>query len=457
MLEQTKKGEITAFLSLIFILLLSFIGSILESASIQVSKNYVRTDTTRAMESVFAEYQKELLEAYDLFGLEATYETGNYREQNVLRRMEYYGAPTGDKQINKIQVLTDQGGKPCREQVYAYMSHKMGVNGIAEMLSTTTLWEEQESKSKEYQQEDIQTNKNLDTILIEKDTTLPKENNPLETISNLKKSNLLSVVMKKSDTISNKTISSTDLPSVRNKNQGYGTFTSTMEGGTSSKLYLGAYILEHFKHVVTPHEDGALSYEVEYIIGGKTCDKENLETVVKKLIAMRYVPNYAYLMTDTKKKAEAGVMAATLCSALALPAITEVAKQAILLAWAYGESIMDIRSLLAGHKIPLLKTTESWQLQLEELLQLGTQEDPKDGNDIEGGYTYAEYLRVLLFLEGEQKLTMRMLDVIERNIQVEYGASFFKVDQCISKVEVDSTCRLRRNIQYKFKTVYGYQ
>ena len=57
-----QKGEITAFLSLVFLLILSFLGAMVESASIQVLKNYKRADTILAVESVFAEYQKQLLE-----------------------------------------------------------------------------------------------------------------------------------------------------------------------------------------------------------------------------------------------------------------------------------------------------------------------------------------------------------------------------------------------------------
>ena len=72
------RGEVTAFLSLIFILLVAFIGGIMESASIQLAKNYRRADTDRAMESVFAEYQKELQEEYDIFALDGSYETGQY-------------------------------------------------------------------------------------------------------------------------------------------------------------------------------------------------------------------------------------------------------------------------------------------------------------------------------------------------------------------------------------------
>ena len=55
-----EKGEITAFLSLIFVLMISFVTAILESASVQAEKNQARLDMDRAVYSVFGEYQKEL-------------------------------------------------------------------------------------------------------------------------------------------------------------------------------------------------------------------------------------------------------------------------------------------------------------------------------------------------------------------------------------------------------------
>jgi len=44
-----KRAEITAFLSLVFILLVTFIVSITDAASIQAAKNYRRADAVRAM------------------------------------------------------------------------------------------------------------------------------------------------------------------------------------------------------------------------------------------------------------------------------------------------------------------------------------------------------------------------------------------------------------------------
>ena len=55
--------------------------ALVESASVQMAKNYRRADMNRALECVFAEYQKELLENYDVFAIECGYETGTYTEQ----------------------------------------------------------------------------------------------------------------------------------------------------------------------------------------------------------------------------------------------------------------------------------------------------------------------------------------------------------------------------------------
>ena len=48
------------------------------------------------------------------------------------------------------------------------------------------------------------------------------------------------------------------------------------------------------------------------------------------------------------------------------------AAQGILLAWAYGEAIMDIRTLISGGKVPLVKNAEDWKLSLSGLMQLGS-------------------------------------------------------------------------------------
>ncbi len=137
--------------------------------------------------------------------------------------------------------------------------------------------------------------------------------------------------------------------------------------------------MDHFDMAVEGDKTGALDYELEYILAGKESDRENMGAVADRLVLLRFVPNYAHLQSSAKKKGEARALAGTLCSLLAVPAVTEAAAQAILLAWAFGESVVDVRTLLKGNKVPLVKSEESWQLSLSGLMELGSGEDAGDG------------------------------------------------------------------------------
>ena len=452
-----EKGEVTAYLSLIFILLISFVGGIMEAASVQMAKNYRRSDMNRAIESVFAEYQKELLEEYGIFALEGSYESGSYSEETIKNRLDFYGAQGIRQSVSRIEFLTDHGAEAFCGQVEAYMKHKYGLNLLQDKIGMTDVWKQQEEQAKDCEKDEIKQQKELSGLLQENEGRLPTEENPIGHVEQLKKSSLLDLIMPKDKPVSQKTIDLGDTLSFRELNCGYGDFSDVAEeGGTLTSLILGEYLLEQFSNGAGEPGAGALDYQLEYILAGKRNDRENLEAVAGKLILLRFVPNYMHLQGSSTKKAEAEALALTLCSLLAVPAITEAAAQVILLAWAYGESLMDMRSLLRGNKVPLVKTDDSWQLSLSGLMKLGQEGDLNDGKDTQGGLPYKEYLRILLFLEKKETTAMRALDMIEQNLRTEHGLAFFKADQCISKIEVKSTCNLRRGIVYQFATYFGY-
>lgn len=452
-----KKGEVTAYLSLIFILLVSFVGGIMEAASVQMAKNYRRADMNRAMESVFAEYQKELLEEYGVFALEGSYESGSYSEANIEGRLDFYGADGIEQSVGRIEFLTDHGAKAFREQVGAYMQHKYGLDLLKDKIGMTDVWKQQEEQSEDCERAETEQQKELEDLLKENEGQLPSDDNPIEHVEQLKKSSLLELVMPKGKPVSQKTSDLAGTLSFRGINHGYGDFSDvSQDTGALTSLVFGEYLLTHFTHGADEPGAGALDYQLEYILAGKGSDRENLEIVIKKLMLLRFVPNYVHLQGSSAKKAEAEALALTLCSLLAVPAVTEAAAQVILLAWAYGESLVDMRSLLKGGKVPLVKSEDSWQLSLSGLMKLGQGEDVNDGKDTGSGLPYKEYLRMLLFLEKEEDIGMRALDIIEQNLRLEHGLAFFKADQCISKIEVKSTCNLRRGITYRFTTYFGY-
>ena len=71
-----------------------------------------------------------------------------------------------------------------------------------------------------------------------------------------------------------------------------------------------------------------------------------------------------YLMSDETKKNEIRIAAAALCALILQPGLAPLMEGAILLAWAYAESIYDVKSLLSGGRIPLLKDSGSWHYSL---------------------------------------------------------------------------------------------
>ena len=142
------RGEVTVYLTLTFILFVSLVLALTESASIQMAKNYRRADMNRAVECVFAEYQKELLEHYDVFAIEAGYESGTYSEQNLLDRLSYYGADM-ENDIKRIQLLADKNGELFMDQAGKYMKHKYGISWADKYLGSTSIWKNQEWQADE--------------------------------------------------------------------------------------------------------------------------------------------------------------------------------------------------------------------------------------------------------------------------------------------------------------------
>lgn len=430
-------GEITAFLSLIFILLISVVGALVQSASIQMTKSINRADMQLALESVFAEYHREMLEEYDLF-----VHMGS-EESTIESRLKYYGISNADQRIAKLELLSDRQGQPFWEQAVRYMKNWLGM----EEIETGNGADFSADSSLETLEE--QTKNSLVSALEQEEEGLLEEDNPLPNIQSIKKAGILSVVFPNEETLSNRSLEIETLPSHRDLAKG-NIDSQKNAGGMTEKVLFVSYLMDHFSDMTEEETTKSLFYEIEYLLGGEKSDRENLEDVCNQILKIRMALNYAYLLTDESKKAEAGALALGLCTLLTNPGIAEIVKQGILLAWAYGESIVDVRVLLKGEKVPTFKNSQNWQLQLSNLEKLGKAGEVTGEKSSETGLSYQDYLKGLLMLEENVNLCMRGLDLIEANLQI-------KVDQCMTKVEIESTYILQRGVRDTFITTYGYQ
>lgn len=454
-----KRGEITAFLSLVFVLLVSFIAAMLESASIQMMKNQKRLDADRAIFSMFGEYQTCLLEDYEVLAIDGSYGTGDFKEENLTERMHYYGTLGMEHEIEGIQFLTDGNGSAFREQLLVFMEHTYGISIVRNLTGLSGVWEEQELQGQEAAEQDNGINRELEETLAASESSLPAEDNPLIQTKALKESNILNLVLPKEYPLSEKTVDLAVMPSGRSLRRGRGSFYVRQGmNGVEERLLLHEYYLTRFGNALDRLEDEkSLFYEIEYLLGGQASDVENLESVLKKLLLIRFGGNWLYLQSDTGKQAEAEGIALTLSTIATLPAAAGIVKQALLAAWAYGESIVDLRALMSGKRTALVKSSATWQLSLSDLLTLGTTGDANTGMDVEGGFSYQDYLRVLLFLKAEDEITVRALDRVEQNIRAKEGCERFSVDDCVTKLKVQNRAEIHSRLSYQFPVYFGYE
>ena len=466
-----KKGEMTVFLSIVFVLMISFISGIIQASSIQAGKNLARLETDRAVYSVFGEYQKELLEQYHIFGVEGSYGTGSYTEDNLISRMHYYGTDGTEHEITGIQYLTDDHGQAFREQVLTYMEQTKGIGLIREFTGLTAEWEEQEIQGKEMEEIQEETAEQMeevsDLLETEEDTGTGGQEqiseNPFTFMEKISQYGIVSVVLPEDMVISEKTVDLEAQASYRNLRSGRGSFPSrTGMDGIEEKLLFDEYLAESFTNAVPEEEDAgaekdrSLDYEIEYILAGRSSDEENLESVLFRIFLIRMALNYTFLLTDTEKQGEAELLALAISAILLMPEAVEGVKQLVIAAWAAGESVVDIRTLLSGKRTALVKTSENWQTSLSSLFRLGD-DSRQEGSDIQGGICYKDYLRMLLFLENTDEITMRALDRAEENLRTEQQLDHFRADQCITRLRMDNTVTFHDSLTYQFPVYFGYE
>lgn len=267
-----------------------------------------------------------------------------------------------------------------------------------------------------------------------------KLTNPLKEIARLRKKSALDIVTW-DKSISSKKIKTSGLPSKGTRQKGNMKLPRKYSGLTANLLFR-EYLLQFFSNYVTQKEGGSLDYQIEYVLGGKSTDKKNLKYTADRLLLLREGMNYMYCVNNPEIERQTALLAAGLTGFLGMPAVTELTKQALLLAWAYGESLIDVRILLDQGRVPIQKDASGWSLSLEnlgrltEILQQGAPENTT-------GLSYMEYLRILLNMGNLSSQKMRALDLIQDTLQKERGNTGFKVQNCIValKAETKWNCR----------------
>ncbi|WP_432630263.1 DUF5702 domain-containing protein [Brotaphodocola sp.] len=185
----------------------------------------------------------------------------------------------------------------------------------------------------------------------------------------------------------------------------------------------------------------ALDYEVEYLIAGKDSDKANLMGALERLLAVREGLNLIHILSDSQKRSEARKLAMEITGLASASPLILVTTFLVMSVWALGESLMDIRGLLAGKKTPIWKKKEDWKLELSALLSIGENRKVEEGGG-KRGLSYLSWLKILLLLGNGVTQEYRMMDLIEKNIQL--GQREFHMRDCLYQSEIWTTVEAKR-------------
>lgn len=451
-----QKGSMTAAMSILLLVLLSLITVSIQSSRTACARAQAVNSMDTGLYSLFSEYDRELLERYNLFFLDASYHTGTIQIAQVLNHLEDYMRPVLDSGLTKCTVqicaadgfrtAADKNGAAVKQQIVRYMKENLGNAGIEALLEKT-----EEEKQALEEQENIKNN-GMEEINSEETVPMPEiseTNNPLEIIKSFKENGFLSFVLPSGVNVSEKTIDLSAALSKREKQQGMGEFPELeTEEGFTDKIFIQEYAFEKFKSF-TDRAETPLSYEMEYLLGGKDGDRENLSSVVKKLLLLREISNLAFLYTNPQKQGEIAACASALSFLLLIPEGMTFVQGVLAAGWAYIESIADVKTLLSGGCVPLVKDTGSWKTQISNLRA-------DTGITTEKGVNYEEYLRILLMSVPEQTLIMRIMDMIEINLQQEEGKENFAFDACIDAVAVSFQIAGPENKIWQAERMYSY-
>ncbi len=285
-------------------------------------------------------------------------------------------------------------------------------------------------------------------------TLSEEKKNLVETLRQLRTRGVLSLVIPEGKAVPEYAPASENFVSQRSLQSGVNMIPEPVSGFDSKTMML-IFLTEMFPCYTSEENDSEFKCQMEYAAAGKGSDAENLESVCRKLLAMREASNLAYLLSNPAKAAEADELALAVCSAFGHPELQFLVSLALKSGWAFAESILDVRELLDGGKIALVKSDDSWQLSIDALPYVLSQAD-SIRHSSSNGLGYKNYLRLILLTKNQAALTGSAMDLTEWNVRQAEGKGSFRLDSCIGSMDVILKGNLG-NKELAVREIYGYE
>lgn len=467
------RGSITVLLSFVLV----FVTGLFFTMSEVVRYYCLRDQTVRAAalscESTLADYCRPLWSEFGILGLDGGYGAVNFRrkiyEDRLSEYMEkngrsdgvhFFQAYTADSDLVAYSLLTDNGGaglvreaalhmkenlpaaalSAVRDNSRSSLSEADGLPSMDELLGSgkkaMDAAEENRHRGKDEEEQIPEGLKTLETVDgAEPDSATRKKleaaENPVDTVGNIRADGILDLVLPEGTQISGASFVNSDIPSKRARHTGNGRGQGP---GVDDLVWYRLWQMDKLQSYRHNLGRSGIQYEVEYVICGHDSDRENLKGTVHRILALREAANIGTITSDYVKMGQVEALAWSIAGATANPAIVEAIKAAIIASWAYTESIVDMRRLLAGGHVSIRKNTAEWTTQLY-LLSSYISNRGRMATECSGGQSYNDYLLTLLMTVPTASNALRTCDILECFVRQDADYNSFRMDNCMYYVE----------------------
>lgn len=476
---QKGSGYITVYLSLTLGILISLITTMLYGARIHTIRFEAECAMDMGLDSIFAEYHREMLRQYGLLFIDSSYGSEIPSDDYVAAHLiNYMNMNFDNKSSNGVIDITathadngklantayasDASGEVLRYQIGQYMKNKRqyseasafldGVTDLAELLARY------DSYAEEREAAEARVIAIIDDINSRRD---PEEelftvSNPADAVDRLSVSNALFYAFGNNLELNYKQIDKGSYIAARGYRSGAGlTNEQRNNSHIASKPVVCKYLFGKCGYWDNEKYDSALNYQIEYILKKQDSDIKNIGEIVTDIFKIRYVINMMYLLSDSGKQSEAEAVALIAASILAVPELVDAIKYTILFAWGYVESAKDLRMLFSGNKLPMLKNSSNWNTPLYQLVGFRMYLDSYSNAGGELGYE--EFLKAFLLMEDISQITLGLMDIMEMDIRLTPGNSSFRMDGQIYQSDIEVNLSSSYGYGCTIKRFYSYE
>ena len=469
-----KDGYVTVYLSLSLLVMLSLIFTLIEGIRMQTIRFQTECVMDMGLSSIFAEYHRKLWEQYDLLAMDTTYGYEQADEERTVSHLRQYmnmnftaagsdripgykdltAVHADNAALSDISYLSDGKGMVLKYQIIQFMKEKTGLSFAEEWIPEDLL--EKEAGFDGLESKRTSSHGLIDEILKSLNEARQEDeeeitiSNPADQVESMRAGSLLSMAVRNCGDISCKNVNVSSYISHRNVKEGAGLKEGqALPVGLTEKVLFHQYLWDKCGSYLKGKEEGALSYQLEYLLYGKGSDMENLEAFTDQIFKIRYVINAAHLFSSSSKMAEVSSMAAAVVAGISSPQLYEAVKITILFAWCYAESVQD------GKSVAAIKSDSTWNVPLSELLMFTSSLDSYYSP--EKGVTYEDYLKSFLFVKEEGIIRTRLMDLMEMDIRKTMGNQYFKMDACIYQLKAQVNVSSGYGYGYSILREYSYE